>query len=358
MSRNHGKNPKVDLKLNLSAKQLRARGGPSTRAVIEEEEEEEEEDIDSWSSPSISPTSSCVSSEGEQKSNSPEATSMVLAGCPHCLMYVMLSKKDPKCPRKHLTKLISQALIMKGQCYKITKRKLYRGMEGENQNTIRLLTGNRIRIKRKKKPKSTKNCRSETLKVARKENPPTSSSSDELRPEYISPSNWKQNSNPKKAPRATKNDHRPPSNPSQSPLVGPGLPRNFRLLEELEFGEKGIGDGTVSYGMDDGDDIYMRSWTGTIVGPHNSVHEGRIYQLKLFCDKDYPDKPPSVRFHSRINLTCVSHETGVVEAKRFDKLANWQREYTMEDILSQLKKEMAAPHNRKLVQPPEGTFFE
>ncbi|KAL6988494.1 hypothetical protein U1Q18_014244 [Sarracenia purpurea var. burkii] len=135
------------------------------------------------------------------------------------------------------------------------------------------------------------------------------------------------------------------------------VPRNFRLLEELERGEKGIGDGTVSYGMDDGDDIYMRSWTGTIIGPHNSVHEGRIYQLKLFCDKDYPEKPPSVRFHSRINMTCVNHETGVVETKKFGILANWQREYTMEDILTQLKKEMAAPHNRKLVQPPEGTYF-
>lgn len=51
--------------------------------------------------------------------------------------------------------------------------------------------------------------------------------------------------------------------------------------------------------------------TGFII-QSQSVHEGRIYQLKLFCDKDYPEKPPSVRFHSRINMTCVNHETGVV----------------------------------------------
>ncbi|KAF9591437.1 hypothetical protein IFM89_004135 [Coptis chinensis] len=95
MSRN-GKNPRLDLKLNLSP--------PRTNPQIESPNR-------SATSSPTSPPSSCVSTELNNDetlgySNSPEATSMVLVGCPRCLMYVMLSEEDPKCPKCKSTVLL------------------------------------------------------------------------------------------------------------------------------------------------------------------------------------------------------------------------------------------------------------
>ncbi|URD82700.1 hypothetical protein MUK42_02448 [Musa troglodytarum] len=79
----HGESQKLDLKLNLA---LPTRGDTSRRMATTGGDD---------SPRGSSSPSSCLSSEAD----SPEGPSMVLAGCPRCLMYVMLPGDDPKCPK-------------------------------------------------------------------------------------------------------------------------------------------------------------------------------------------------------------------------------------------------------------------
>ncbi|KAJ6410147.1 hypothetical protein OIU85_015495 [Salix viminalis] len=88
-----GNSPMLDLKLNLSPQ----------RAY----QQVESLSNSSWD---MSADCSCVSSEPEDMAanypGSPDTTPMVLVGCPRCLMYIMLSEVDPKCPKCKSTALL------------------------------------------------------------------------------------------------------------------------------------------------------------------------------------------------------------------------------------------------------------
>nr|GMC90378.1 ras guanine nucleotide exchange factor P-like [Ipomoea batatas] len=91
----NGNGLKLDLKLNLSPPRV------SHPMVVSPP----------IRSSTASPSSSCVSSENQEDGrrfcSSPEAASMVLVGCPRCLMYVMLAEGEPKCPKCKSTVLLN-----------------------------------------------------------------------------------------------------------------------------------------------------------------------------------------------------------------------------------------------------------
>lgn len=101
----------------------------------------------------------------------------------------------------------------------------------------------------------------------------------------------------------------------------------------------------------------------------------------MHCGENYPDEPPTIQFVSQVNLPCVNPRNGVVDPKQLPCLAQWKRENTMETVLIELRRYvklypgsrqalfggdwgpdivvryMAAPANKKIPQPPEGSTY-
>ncbi|KAJ1459950.1 ubiquitin-conjugating enzyme/RWD-like protein [Pelagophyceae sp. CCMP2097] len=122
------------------------------------------------------------------------------------------------------------------------------------------------------------------------------------------------------------------------------VPRNFRLLEELDQFEKGCGRAETSAGLEKPDDIFLNTWNASIV-----AMGGRFFQLKIICGPRYPHVPPEVHFISQINLPCVDSSNGKVNMPAI--IPSWKYDKKIKDVLDVLKAHCdRAPRN----QPAEG----
>mmetsp|Transcript_57598 Transcript_57598/g.132286 ORF Transcript_57598/g.132286 Transcript_57598/m.132286 type:complete len:143 (-) Transcript_57598:529-957(-) len=131
------------------------------------------------------------------------------------------------------------------------------------------------------------------------------------------------------------------------------VPRNFKLLDELEKTEKGQTDMSISYGLIDSGDVYMSDWQCSIIAPMNTSLENRIISLTVHCDMHYPASPPSCRFVTKLDFPFLDAagnvRTGTV---KWDPKAG-----TIENFLKSLRILMAKPEYRSRKHPAEGTTF-
>ncbi len=129
------------------------------------------------------------------------------------------------------------------------------------------------------------------------------------------------------------------------------VPRNFKLLEELELGERGKYAGPhagwISLGLD-GDDILLSYWNATIIGPQDTNIGDRIYTVKVHCGERYPEEPPKVKFVHKINMDCVDAQGNLT--KKLPALRDWHRNSSIFELLSAVRDAMVPASH--LAQPP------
>ncbi|XP_060566595.1 ubiquitin-conjugating enzyme E2 variant 2-like isoform X2 [Ruditapes philippinarum] len=134
------------------------------------------------------------------------------------------------------------------------------------------------------------------------------------------------------------------------------VPRNFRLLEELEQGQKGSGDGTISWGLLHDDDQTLTEWTCMILGPQKSNFEGRMVMLNITCGQNYPEERPTVHFVTKVKLPFVT-DRGLVDFKLVPELKNWSSKCTIKQLLTGIRRILASKDYMKISQPADGATF-
>mmetsp|Transcript_73403 Transcript_73403/g.117002 ORF Transcript_73403/g.117002 Transcript_73403/m.117002 type:complete len:160 (+) Transcript_73403:88-567(+) len=143
------------------------------------------------------------------------------------------------------------------------------------------------------------------------------------------------------------------------------VPRNFKLLDELENAEKGkYTEIFQHYGQDvhmvtlglDGQDSTFTDWNASII-PHQGGYIGdRIYQLRIKCGAGYPDDPPQIRFVQKVNLKCVNNQ-GVVDLSKVDNF-EWNRESYLFEALLKIRATMKPNHvAQACAQIPAGKTY-
>lgn len=124
----------------------------------------------------------------------------------------------------------------------------------------------------------------------------------------------------------------------------------FRIKKELEDIKKNA-PSNCSAGPED-DDLF--SWQATIVGPTESPYEGGLFYLKIHFTKDYPFKPPKVKFITKIYHCNISGSGSICLDILKDK---WSPALTISKVLLSICSLMTDPNPSDPLVPEIATLL-
>ena len=126
----------------------------------------------------------------------------------------------------------------------------------------------------------------------------------------------------------------------------------LRLMSDLREMQKDAPEGASAAPLGE-DNIFV--WAATIFGPADTPWEGGIFSLRLtFCDQ-YPDKPPKVRFTTKVFHPNVYQDGTLC----LDIIQNkWSPSYTVSSVLTSIQSLLTDPNCGSPANPEAAELFQ
>jgi len=126
----------------------------------------------------------------------------------------------------------------------------------------------------------------------------------------------------------------------------------LRLMQDLKALKLDCPEGVSANPINDQN---LFAWKGCVFGPPETAWEGGIFNLRLDFTKEYPQKPPKVRFTSPIFHPNVYKDGGLCLDIIQDR---WSPVYTVGTILMSIQSLLTDPNPASPANPEAASLYE